>query len=208
LKGGQKYEPKEENPMIGFRGASRYIKWQDVFDMELEAIKQVREEGYKNIWLMIPFVRTPVELMQIKSIIKEHGLDQSPTFKLWIMVEVPSAVILLEDMISLGIDGISIGTNDLTMLLLGVDRDSHEVEHLYSEQNPAVMWALKKIVTTARKHNVTVSVCGQAPSDYPDIAEALVRWGATSLSLNADAVDRTRELIFNLEAKLWHSLKK
>lgn len=208
LKGGQKYEPKEENPMIGFRGASRYIKWQDVFDMELEAIKQVREEGYKNIWLMIPFIRTPVELMQIKSIIKEHGLDQSPTFKLWIMVEVPSAVILLEDMISLGIDGISIGTNDLTMLLLGVDRDSHEVSHLYSEQNPAVMWALKKIVTTARKHNVTVSVCGQAPSDYPDIAEALVRWGATSLSLNADAVDRTRELIFNLEAKLWHSLKK
>ena len=208
LKGGEKYEPVEENPMIGFRGASRYVAWHDVFAMEIEAIKQVRAAGYKNLWLMIPFVRTPVELMQIKSILKEHGLEQSPTFKLWIMVEVPSAVILLEDMISLGIDGISIGTNDLTMLLLGVDRDSSQVAHLYSEQSPAVLWALQKIVKTARKHDVTVSVCGQAPSDYPDIAEALVGWGATSLSLNADAVDRTREMIFKLEEKLWHSLKK
>lgn len=208
LKGGEKYEPVEENPMIGFRGASRYIKWQDVFNMELEAIKRVRAAGYKNIILMIPFVRTPIELMQIKSILREQGLEQSPTFKLWIMVEVPSAVILLEDMIALGIDGVSIGTNDLTMLLLGVDRDSHEVAHIYSEQNEAVMWALKKIVKTARKHNITVSVCGQAPSDYPDIAEALVRWGATSLSLNEDALDRTREMIGEVEGKLWHSLKR
>lgn len=208
LKGGSTYEPEEENPMIGFRGASRYIQWKDVFDMELEAIKKVRDEGYKNFWLMIPFVRTPVELMQIKTIIKEHGLEDSPSFKLWIMVEVPSAVILLEDMIKVGIDGVSIGTNDLTMLMLGVDRDSAEVAHLYSEQNDAVMWALRKIVKTARKHDVTVSVCGQAPSDYPDIAEALVRWGATSLSLNSDAVDRTRELISELEGKLWHTLKK
>jgi pyruvate, water dikinase len=208
LKGGEKYEPVEENPMIGFRGASRYIKWQDVFNMELEAIKRVRAAGYKNIILMIPFVRTPIELMQIKSILAEQGLERSPTFKLWIMVEVPSAVILLEDMISLGIDGVSIGTNDLTMLLLGVDRDSHEVAHIYSEQNEAVMWALKKIVKTARKHDITVSVCGQAPSDYPDIAEALVRWGATSLSLNEDALDRTREMIGEVEGKLWHSLKR
>lgn len=208
LKGGEKYEPVEENPMIGFRGASRYIKWQEVFDMELEAIKKVRERGYKNINLMIPFVRTPVELMQIKSIIKAHGLDESPSFKLWIMVEVPSAVILLEDMIKLGIDGVSIGTNDLTMLMLGVDRDSADVAHLYSEQNEAVMWALRKVVLTCKKHNITCSVCGQAPSDYPDIAEALVRWGTTSLSLNSDAIDRTREMVHELEKKLWHSLKK
>lgn len=207
LKGG-KYEPVEENPMIGFRGASRYITWQDVFDMELEAIKQVRDLGYKNLHLMIPFIRTPVELMQIKSILAQHGLDNLPSFKLWIMVEVPSAVILLEDMIKLGIDGVSIGTNDLTMLMLGVDRDSSDVAHLYSEQNEAVQWALKKICTTCRKHNVTVSVCGQAPSDYPDIAENLVRWGATSLSLNSDAIDRTRELVHEVEAKIWHLLKK
>ena len=165
-------------------------------------------KGYKNITLMIPFVRTPVELMQIKSILEEHDLHQTTSFKLWIMVEVPSAVILLEDMISLGIDGVSIGTNDLTMLMLGVDRDSSEVAHIYSEQNEAVMWALEKVVKTARKHNVTVSVCGQAPSDYPDIAESLVRWGATSLSLNADAIDRTREMVCELEGKLWHSLKR
>ena len=124
------------------------------------------------------------------------------------MVEVPSTVILLEEFIKLGIDGVSIGTNDLTMLMLGVDRDSHEVAHIYSEQNEAVLWALEKVVKTARKHNITVSVCGQAPSDYPDLVQKLVSWGVTSLSLNADAVDRTRLLVHEAEKKLWHSLKK
>src|SRR3989344_4844688 len=195
LKGGADYEPHEENPMIGFRGASRYVVWKDVFDMELEAVKRVREQGYTNLHLMIPFIRIPIELVQIKSIIREHGLDLHPSFKLWIMVEVPSTVLLLEDFIKIGIDGVSIGTNDLTMLILGVDRDNHEVSYIYSELNPAVEWALEKIVTTCRKQGVTVSVCGQAPSDYPDLAEKLVRWGATSLSLNADAIDRTRLLI-------------
>ncbi len=207
LEGGKKYEPVEENPMLGFRGASRYIIWKEVFDMELEALKKARAEGYKNLHLMIPFVRTPFELLQIKSILREHGLHDLPSFKLWMMVEVPSAVILLDDFLELGIDGISIGTNDLTMLLLGVDRDSSYVSHLYSEQNEAVLWALKRVVTKAKKHNVTVSVCGQAPSDYPDIVEKLIEWGVTSLSLNADAVDRTRELIYECEKKLWHTLK-
>jgi len=206
LEGGKKYEPVEENPMIGFRGASRYIVWKEVFDMELEAIKKVRADGYKNLHLMIPFVRTPLELMQIKSILREHDLIDIPSFKLWMMVEVPSAVILLDEFLEMGIDGISIGTNDLTMLLLGVDRDSSNVAHIYSEQSPAVLWALKRIVTKARKHNVTVSVCGQAPSDYPDIVEKLVEWGVTSLSLNPDAVDRTRALIHECEKKLWHTL--
>lgn len=206
LEGGKKYEPVEENPMLGFRGASRYIVWKEVFDMELEAIKKVRNDGYKNLHLMIPFVRTPFELMHIKSILREHGLIDLPSFKLWMMVEVPSAVILLDEFLEMGIDGISIGTNDLTMLLLGVDRDSSYVSHIYSEQNPAVLWALKRIVTKAKKHNVTVSVCGQAPSDYPDIVEKLVEWGVTSLSLNPDAVDRTRALIHDCEKKLWHSL--
>lgn len=206
LEGGKKYEPVEENPMLGFRGASRYIIWKEVFDMELEAIKKVRNDGYKNLHLMIPFVRTPFELMHIKSILREHGLLDLPSFKLWMMVEVPSAVILLDEFLEMGIDGISIGTNDLTMLLLGVDRDSSQVAHIYSEQNPAVLWALKRIVTKAKKHNVTVSVCGQAPSDYPDIVEKLVEWGVTSLSLNPDAVDRTRVLIHECEKKLWHTL--
>lgn len=208
LKGGSEYEPDEENPMLGFRGASRYIEWKDVFDMEIEAIKNVREKGYRNLHLMIPFVRTPLELMEIKTILEEHGLTDSPSFKLWIMVEVPSTVILLEEFIKVGIDGISIGTNDLTMLIMGVDRDNSRVAHLYSEENPAVMWALERIVKTARKHNVTVSVCGQAPSDYPDLAESLVKWGATSLSLNPDAIDRTRLLVHTLEKKLWEKSKK
>ncbi|OGK61733.1 hypothetical protein A3G65_02330 [Candidatus Roizmanbacteria bacterium RIFCSPLOWO2_12_FULL_37_7b] len=208
LKGGKDYEPEEENPMLGFRGASRYIAWKDVFDMELEALKLVRKNGYKNIHLMIPFVRTPLEFIQIKSIIKEHGLDQSPTFKLWIMVEIPSTVILLDEFINLGIDGISIGTNDLTMLILGVDRDNHEVAHIYSEQNEAVLWALKRIVKKALRNNVTVSVCGQAPSDYPDLVEKLVDWGVTSLSINIDALERTRLLVHQAEKKLWHRLKK
>ena len=208
LKGGKDFEPVEENPMLGFRGASRYIVWKDVFDMELNALKKVRDNGYKNIHLMIPFIRTPLEFIQIKSILREHGLDRIPSFKIWIMVEVPSTVILLEEFIKLGIDGVSIGTNDLTMLMLGVDRDSHEVAHIYSEQNEAVLWALEKVVKTARKHNITVSVCGQAPSDYPDLVQKLVSWGVTSLSLNADAVDRTRLLVHEAEKKLWHSLKK
>src|SRR3989344_2080703 len=208
LKGGKDFEPVEENPMLGFRGASRYIVWKDVFDMELNALKKVRDNGYKNIHLMIPFIRTPLEFIQIKSILREHGLDRIPSFKIWIMVEVPSTVILLEEFIKLGIDGVSIGTNHLTMLMLGVDRDSHEVAHIYSEQNEAVLWALEKVVKTARKHNITVSVCGQAPSDYPDLVQKLVSWGVTSLSLNADAVDRTRLLVHEAEKKLWHSLKK
>jgi pyruvate,water dikinase len=153
-------------------------------------------------------VRTPFELQAIKTILREHGLLDLPSFKLWMMVEVPSAVILLDEFLEMGIDGISIGTNDLTMLLLGVDRDSSNVAHIYSEQNPAVLWALKRIVTKARKHNVTVSVCGQAPSDYPDIVEKLVEWGVTSLSLNPDAVERTRSLIHECEKKLWHKLEQ
>lgn len=207
LKGGEEFENHEENPMIGFRGASRYIEWKDVFDMELEAIKNVRAKGYRNLHLMIPFIRTPLELMEIKTILQEHELDNEPSFKLWIMVEVPSTVIMLEEFIKLGIDGISIGTNDLTMLIMGVDRDNSQVAHLYSEMNPAVLWALERIVKLARKHGITVSVCGQAPSDYPDLAQMLVRWGATSLSLNPDAVDRTRLLVYSLEKKLWGKSK-
>lgn len=202
LKGGAHFEPHEENPMIGFRGASRYLADKKVFAMELDAIKKVREAGYKNINLMIPFVRTPQEMRDIKQFLSDQGFDGLPSFKLWMMVEVPSAVIMLDELLAVGVDGISVGTNDLTMLLLGVDRDNQEIAYLYDERSPAVLWALEKIVKTARKHGVTVSVCGQAPSDYPELVEKLVGWGVTSLSLNPDAVDRTREIIFNVEKKL------
>ncbi|MGB4966392.1 MAG: phosphoenolpyruvate synthase [Microgenomates group bacterium] len=202
LKGGAQYEQHEENPMIGFRGASRYLADKKVFAMELDAIKKVRDAGYKNINLMIPFVRNPQEIREIKQFLSDQGFDNLPSFKLWAMIEVPSAVIMLDEILDAGIDGISVGTNDLTMLLMGVDRDNQEIAYLYDERSPAVLWALEKIVKTARKHGVTVSVCGQAPSDYPELVEKLVGWGVTSLSLNPDAVDRTRELIFNIEKKM------
>ncbi len=202
LKGGAQFEQHEENPMIGFRGASRYLADKKVFAMELDAIKKVRDAGYKNVNLMIPFVRNPQEIRDIKQFLSDQGFDDLPSFKLWAMIEVPSAVIMLDEILDAGIDGISVGTNDLTMLLMGVDRDNQEIAYLYDERSPAVLWALEKIVKTARKHGVTVSVCGQAPSDYPELVEKLVGWGVTSLSLNPDAVDRTRELIFNEEKKM------
>lgn len=201
LQGGAHYEPKEENPMIGYRGASRYIHDPEVFLMEIEAIKKVRNGGFDNLYLMIPFIRTPIELLQIKQLLKKTGLLESSGFKLWIMVEVPSTVILLEEFIKIGIDGVSVGSNDLTMLMLGVDRDNQEIAHLYNERNPAVLWALEKIVKTCVAHQITCSICGQAPSDYPDLVEKLVQWGVTSLSLNPDAVDRTREFVFEIEKK-------
>ena len=202
LTGGAQFEQHEENPMIGFRGASRYLADKKVFAMELDAIKKVRDAGYKNINLMIPFVRNPQEVRDIKQFLHDQGFGDLPSFKLWVMIEVPSAVLMLDEILEAGIDGISVGTNDLTMLLMGVDRDNQEIAYLYDERSPAVLWALEKIVKTARKHGVTVSVCGQAPSDYPELVEKLVGWGVTSLSLNPDAVDRTRELIFNVEKKM------
>lgn len=203
LKGGRLYEPDEENPMLGYRGASRYISDRAVFKMELEALLKVRNKGYKNLHLMIPFVRSPSELVEIKKMLEAVGLTQSATFKLWIMVEIPSVALTLDRYIALGIDGISVGTNDLTMLTLGVDRDNASISSLYNETDPAVVYLLEKIVKTARKHDVTVSVCGQAASDYADLRERLIRLGVNSLSVNIDSIDRVREDIFEYEKKLW-----
>ncbi len=202
LIGGKDFEPHEENPMLGYRGAFRYMSDPDVFNLELQAIKRVREKhDLDNLWLMIPFVRTVKELEGVKKLIDKSGLRRSSTFKLWVMVEIPSNVILLEDFIKLGIDGVSIGSNDLTMLILGTDRDNSEVAQIYDERNPAVLWAFEKIITTAKKHNITVSMCGQAPSQYPDLVEKLVAWGITSVSVSPDAIDVTRENISLVERK-------
>lgn len=208
LKGGEEYEPREENPMIGFRGASRYLADKAVFAMELAAIKKIRKMGYKNINLMIPFVRTPQEMIDIKKILKEYDLDGVPSFKLWIMVEVPSSAILIEDFIKVGIDGVSIGTNDLTMLLLGVDRDNQEISNIYDERNPVVLWALERVIKTCKKYKITSSICGQAPSDYPELTEKLVKWGISSVSVTPDVIDRTRQIIWQAEEKLWQKSKK
>ncbi len=196
LKWGKLYEPEEPNPLLGFRGATRYINSPDVFAMELEAIKMVRNKyNLKNLWLMIPFVRTPRELATVKKIVSDHGLLRSPTFKLFMMVEIPSNVILLDKFIDVGIDGISIGSNDLTMLTLGLDRDNSEVAKDFNEMDPAVLWSLKRAITKARKRGISASICGQAPSNHPDLVDKLVRWGVTSISVSPDVIDSTREII-------------
>lgn len=203
LVGGKDYEPIEPNPMLGYRGAFRYMHDPQVFNLELEAIKIIREKkGYKNLWLMLPFVRTVKELIQVKKIISAAGLYRGPSFKLWMMVEIPANVILLDKFIYAGIDGISIGSNDLTMLLLGTDRDNSEVAQEFDEQNEAVLWALEKAITTAHKHGITASICGQAPSVYPALVEKLVSWGITSISVSPDVVYTVRNNIYQVEKKL------
>ena len=201
LKGGEKYEQQEENPMIGYRGASRYIRDEDVFRLEIEAIKRVREE-YPNLWVMIPFVRTPEELAGVKAVMERFGLVRSPDFKLWMMAEVPSNVFLLDRFIDVGIDGISIGSNDLTQLILGIDRDNARFAVEFDERNEAVMIALERLVRGAKARGATVSICGQAPSDYPEMTQKLVEWGITSLSVNPDVIDKTREIIAKAEGVL------
>lgn len=209
LRGGDKFEQDEPNPMIGFRGASRYLENPDVFKLELEALKFVRnKKGFKNIHLMIPFIRTVEELQKIKHLLNEAGLRRSGTFKLWIMVEVPSTMLLLEEFIKEGIDGVSIGSNDLTMLILGVDRDNYKVANVYDERNEAVMWALEKIVKTCAENDITCSICGQAPSEFPELVEKLVSWGVTSVSVNPDVIDQTREIVFNAEKKVLINARK
>lgn len=202
LVGGKSFEPEEENPLLGFRGAFRYIRDEAVFDLELEAINQVRRKmGFKNLWLMIPFVRTVQELTLVKRLIAAKGLVRSPSFKLWLMVEIPSNVVLLSEYAGVGLDGISIGSNDLTMLMLGADRDNAELAQVFNEQDPAVLWALEKVVKDCHKLGLTSSICGQAPSVYPELVEKLVEWGITSVSVSPDAVERTREIVAESERK-------
>lgn len=203
LKGGAEFEGEEPNPLIGFRGAGRYIEDPHVFNLEIEAIKIVRnKKGYKNLHVMIPFVRTVEQLREVKKLISAGGLRRSGMFKLWMMVEIPSNVILLDDFIDEGIDGVSIGTNDLTMLILGVDRDNAKVANVYNELDGAVLWSLEKIVTTCKKRKITCSVCGQAPSEYPQLVEKLVKWGVTSVSVSPDVLEKTRGIVYAAEHKL------
>jgi pyruvate,water dikinase len=201
LKGGEKYEQDEENPMIGYRGASRYITDIETFKLELQAIKKVREK-YENLWVMIPFVRTVEEMESTIKIMAEEGLKRSEKFKLWMMCEVPSNVILLDEFIATGIDGISIGSNDLTQLTLGIDRDSAKLAASFDERNEAVMLSIEKVVKGCKAAGVTCSICGQAPSVYPEITEKLVEWGITSISVSPDMIDVTRDIIAKVEKKL------
>lgn len=205
LPGGENWEPEEPNPMLGFRGAYRYIAYPDVFNLELQAIKNVREK-FKNLMLMIPFVRSPEELAKVRRLVAAEGLF-TPTFKFWMMVEIPVNVILIEKFIEVGIDGVSVGSNDLTMLLTGTDRDNAEVASAFNERSPTVLWALRRVIKKCSKHQVTTSICGQAPSQYEDLVVKLVKYGITSISVNPDAVDQVRRVIYDAEKEVALSKK-
>jgi len=148
---------------------------------------------------MLPFVRTVEELKACKKLLSSFGLTRKGNFELYMMVEVPSAIILMDDFIDVGIDGISIGSNDLTMLILGVDRDNPKVAQVYDELNPAVLWALEKAITTAKRRNIKASICGQAPSRYPELTRKLVKWGITSVSVSPDVAYLTRKIVSESE---------
>ena len=201
LLGGKYWEPVEPNPMLGFRGAFRYVASPEVFNLELQAIKSVREK-YDNLHLMIPFVRSPEELSKVRRLVASEGLFEKASFKFWMMVEIPVNVIQIDDFIKVGIDGVSIGSNDLTMLMEGTDRDNSEVAQEFNERTPAVLWTLKRVITKCAAAGVTSSICGQAPSEYEDLVKKLVRWGITSVSINPDTIDRVREVIAEAEKEI------
>ena len=205
LIGGRGYEPTEENPMIGFRGASRYYdsRYQAGFALECRAMKKVRGEmGLTNVKLMIPFCRTVEEGRLVQTEMAKHGLTRGENgLEIYVMCEVPSNVVLADQFAEV-FDGFSIGSNDLTQLTLGVDRDSEIIAHLFDERNQAVTSMMASVITTARKKGKKIGICGQAPSDYPDVASFLVEQGIDSISLNPDAVLKTTMAILKLEQGL------
>lgn len=202
LKGGEEFEPEEANPMIGFRGALRYTQEPDVFELELHAISRVWDSGHTNFHVMLPFVRTIRELERCRGLVAGAGLLDRPGFELWVMAEVPSVLFNLERYAGLGIAGISIGSNDLTQLLLGADRDSERLSETFDERDPAVTEYLRELIPRARAAGLQTSICGQAPSVHPEYAELLVRAGIDAISVTPDVVDRTRRLIAVAEQRL------
>ena len=206
LEGGSEFEPSEDNPMIGWRGVSRYIseEFKEAFKLECRAMKLLRERGMTNVQVMLPFVRTVWEVKKVLEIMKEEGLHRDESFKIWLMAEVPSIALLAEDFAQLDIDGASIGSNDLTQGVLCVDRDSAKLGRMgyFDERNPAVLKAMKMIIDGFKKHGKTVSICGQSVSVYPEVAEFLVRQGITSVSVNPDVVIKTKRIVADVEKNL------
>jgi pyruvate,water dikinase len=204
LKGGDKYEPAEPSSLLGWRGASRYYDPQyiDAFRLELRAVKKVREEyGFNNLHVMIPFCRTVDEAAKVTALMAEEGLRRSADFKVWLMAEIPSNIILA-DQFNQYVDGYSIGSNDLTMLILGCDRDNDSVAKIFDERNLAVKRAIRHLIEVAHRDGKTVSICGQAPSVYPDFTEFLVRSGIDSISVNPDAVKSTKHWVAQIEQRI------
>jgi pyruvate,water dikinase len=201
LRGGSGYEPVEQNPMIGYRGCYRYLKEPDLFALELRALAAVRRE-WPNVHLMIPFVRTAWEFRECKRLIDDSALRGDRSLLLWVMAEVPSVVHWLGEYVRGGIAGVSIGSNDLTQLVLGVDRDNEALAPLFDERDGAVLHAIESIIAGCRRYGITSSICGQAPSVHPDYVDNLVRWGIDSVSVNADVTAQTRVNLAAAEQRL------
>ncbi|MEM2104385.1 MAG: phosphoenolpyruvate synthase [Candidatus Bathyarchaeia archaeon] len=206
LKGGEKYEVIEVNPMLGWRGCSRYISpwYEKAFRLECKAIKKCREEwSLKNVWVMLPVVRTVWEAKKCLQIMKEEGLEKTKDFKVWFMAETPSIAILADEFSKL-CDGFSIGSNDMTQGVLMIDRDSERLGQMgyFDERDPAVKRIMAHLVRVAHENGCTVSICGEAPSNLPDLTEFLVRTGIDSISVNPDAVVATKQLVASIEQKI------
>ena len=204
LKGGDKYEPHEPSDLLGWRGASRYYdpKYIEAFKLELAAVRRVREDFFlKNLHVMIPFVRTVAEAEKVTAIMRDAGLVRSADFKVYMMAEIP-ANIILADQFNKYIDGYSIGSNDLTMLLLGCDRNNDTVASLFDERNLVVKRAIRHLIQTAHKDGKTVSICGQAPSEYPEFTEFLIRSGIDYVSVNPDMVKLTKRNVAHFEQRI------
>ena len=206
LKGGEKYEIEEANPMLGWRGCSRYISswYEKAFRLECQAIVKCRKEwGLKNVWVMLPVVRTVWEAKKVLEIMREEGLERSRDFKVWFMAETPSIAIMADEFSKL-CDGFSIGSNDMTQGILMIDRDSERLGQMgyFDERDPAVKRIIAHLIRVAHKNGCTVSICGEGPSNLPDFTEFLVRAGIDSISVNADAVIATKKLVASIEQKI------
>ncbi len=204
LKGGDKYEPVEPSSLLGWRGASRYYdpKYLPAFKLELAAVKKVRQEySLKNLWVMVPFCRTITEIKKVTEIMREEGLERGQDFKLWVMAEIPSNI-FIADKFNQYVDGYSIGSNDLTMLILGADRDNETVAHIFDERDLAVKRAIAYLIKIAHRDGKTVSICGQSPSVYPEFNDFLVGAGIDSISVSPDAVVSVRKRVASVEQRL------
>jgi len=199
LEGGERYEHNEENPMLGLRGCSRYTDDEGSFRLELRAVRTVLERGLDNVRIMLPFVRFPRELEHCRRCADEEGLFSFPGFELWMMAEVPSNVLMTERFLPY-VSGVSIGSNDLTQLILGIDRDSHRLAEQFDIREPAVLAGIERIIRSCRARNVPVSICGDAPARYPEVVRKLIGYGLSSISVSADALDETLQTVREAEA--------
>jgi pyruvate,water dikinase len=199
LEGGKQFEPSEENPMLGFRGCSRYLEDDASFRLELRAVKRVIDSGLGNAKIMLPFVRFPRELEQCRNWVEEEGLFENPDFELLMMAEVPSNILLMEAFLP-HVSGVSIGSNDLTQLILGIDRDSHKLAEQFDVRDPAVLAGIERIAQACRANDVPVSICGDAPSRHPELIRTLIGFGLTSISVSANAFEATLRAVEEAEA--------